>query len=154
MMTHENAKQILGKRDSKKLQHATYLRRTRQYQMEGGLPVKAECFALGVDYIDAIDIVYHDTAIVTILDNGMWILRNGGYFTKTTKERLNDFSPARIDGPTARNMGEAHDSPFRPGLYSRDPFHGGPWMVGSIEWEEGIIVDSVGRSIDHLTEVK
>lgn len=38
---------------------------------------------------------FHNTDIIWIAENS-FTLYNGGYFTKTTKERLNEFSPARL----------------------------------------------------------
>lgn len=52
-------------------------------------------------YLEEIDnntmgIRYHGTYIVKIHANGNFTLDNGGYRTKTTKQRINEYSPARI----------------------------------------------------------
>lgn len=38
----------------------------------------------------------HDTDIITIKPNGSFVLNSGGYKTRTTKDRLNEYSPANI----------------------------------------------------------
>jgi cellulose biosynthesis protein BcsQ len=39
---------------------------------------------------------YHATAIVRIHRNGLYTLQSGGWSSKTTKKRINDYSPARL----------------------------------------------------------
>lgn len=39
---------------------------------------------------------YHATDVVRIYPDGVYILNSGGYRTRTTKNRINEFSPARI----------------------------------------------------------
>ena len=39
---------------------------------------------------------FHQTNIVTIHADGSYTLRNGGFWTKTTKERINQYSPVNI----------------------------------------------------------
>lgn len=95
---------------------------------------------------------YHDTNVVTSHEDGTFTLRNGGYFTATTRKRIEEYAPVSITGRLARNMGAAHDSPFRPGIFSRDSHAGGPWMVGSIEWAEGARYSAAGKPIDFTVE--
>lgn len=45
---------------------------------------------------NAIDVVYHSTAVVTIHPNGSYTLRSGGYKSATTKSRINAYSCARV----------------------------------------------------------
>lgn len=43
-----------------------------------------------------IEVVLHDTAIVTAHPDGTFTLNTGGWQTITTKRRINEFSPAQI----------------------------------------------------------
>lgn len=147
MMTHEQADNMLGKRDQRKLEYATWLRRS------------------GDDF----EVIYHETAIVTIHPDGTYTLNNGGFFTTNTKRRINEYGPATIEGRCDRNCGRRdYPSPFGPSIFAESK-PGGDWMVHPkqvintnyyglrpnlpVEWEEGIVVDSMGRSLDHMTEV-
>lgn len=71
----DEAKDILGKRKSRKLANNTYL----EYVTE-----------------DEIAIRLHETRIITFIWNAPIVLNSGGWRTVTTKERMNRFSPARI----------------------------------------------------------
>jgi hypothetical protein len=42
-------------------------------------------------------VVLHQTAIITIFPNETYRLDTGGWYTVTTKERLNQFGPVRIN---------------------------------------------------------
>jgi len=41
-------------------------------------------------------IVFHKTPIIEVLNDGSYVLRVGGHRTRSTKERLNSFSPAKV----------------------------------------------------------
>lgn len=67
---------IKGARNGrKKLDHNTYL------------------YQVGVEF----HVVLHQTAVVRILSNNKYILNSGGWYTPTTKDRINRFSPVRIN---------------------------------------------------------
>lgn len=74
----------------------------------------------------------HDTCVVIIHADGMYTLHSGGWRTVTTKARINEFSPAIV--------------------YQKDfVWYLMYWDNGereSIEFYEGIRVDSEGRPID------
>ena len=74
MLTFEDAQRMLGTRDTKKLARNTWLRAE-----DGNMVVK-----------------FWDTDIITIDPQDIYTLDSGGYHTATTKERLNDLTPARI----------------------------------------------------------
>ena len=74
MLTYEDAKTQLGKRETKKLARNTYLR------------------SEGPDMI----IRFWSTDIISIDTENNYTLNSGGYHTLTTKERLNEFTPARV----------------------------------------------------------
>lgn len=59
----------------------------------------------GTDWTTAYAIELHSTYVVTILPGDMYALRTGGWYTPTTQNRINGWSPARV--------------------YS----HGGEWML-------------------------
>lgn len=44
----------------------------------------------------SVDIILHNTRIVSINADGTYRLNSGGWHTHTTKDRMNRFSPARI----------------------------------------------------------
>ena len=46
---------------------------------------------------DDIAVKYHDTNVVTYHPDGSATLRSGGWMTKTTKQRMNDYTHYRID---------------------------------------------------------
>jgi hypothetical protein len=74
--TYLDAAVILGNRKTKKLANHTYLRKE------------------GDDYV----IRLHETDIVTLkpAECTEYVLNTGGWYTSTTKARINDYSPARI----------------------------------------------------------
>jgi hypothetical protein len=49
-----------------------------------------------VQHVDGFGILYHNTSVVVIHPNNTYTLNTGGYFTKTTKERINLYSPASL----------------------------------------------------------
>lgn len=46
--------------------------------------------------IEAIGVRLHDTIVVAYLPDGRTVLNTGGWFTVTTQDRINAFSPARV----------------------------------------------------------
>jgi hypothetical protein len=73
-LTYAACQEILAKRDSKKLANNTYL-----YRSDNVFCVKL-----------------HNTDVITIHDDNTQTLRSGDYLTKTTKDRLNNFSFAQL----------------------------------------------------------
>jgi hypothetical protein len=75
-MTYESAKSMLSKarKGTKTLCHMTTLRQ------EGNSFV----------------IRYHNTDVVSIHEDNTYTLNSGGWYTPTTKDRINEYSPARI----------------------------------------------------------
>ena len=67
------AQTTLGKREKRKIANNTYLIK------------RGENFAIRL----------HNTDIITITPDG-WILNSGGFRTRTTKQRINDFTNARV----------------------------------------------------------
>ena len=41
-------------------------------------------------------VLFHQTEVVTIHADGSYTLRNDGHWTKTTKERINEYSPVHV----------------------------------------------------------
>lgn len=74
MLTFDEAKRMLAKRETKKLARNTYLR-----EDNGRMVIK-----------------FWDTDIIAIDSDGTCKLDSGGYRTYTTKDRLNRFSPAPV----------------------------------------------------------
>lgn len=70
-----DAEDALNGRNSKKIGNNTYLKRRG----------------------DKIAVQLHNTDVVTFTQNGEYILDTGGYFSNTTKDRLNRYTPSYID---------------------------------------------------------
>jgi hypothetical protein len=75
-------------------------------------PVGCNTYLARIDD-ESIALVYHSTAIVVYHVDGSCTIRNGGWETVTTRQRLNEFSPARVHSTYDRK---------RPG-----------WTLGQIE---------------------
>jgi hypothetical protein len=105
MMTYEEADALVGANITKAVKKtATYLRRTE----------------------DNIAVIYHNTAVVTITPRNTYILRSGGFVTRTTMMRIRQFSPIK----------DLHQKDQR-------------WYFGDHrEFQEGVEVDSVGKPIN------
>lgn len=74
MLTHEQCKAIKFRNGQHKLENNTYLVQ------------RGEDFA----------VVLHATNVVIIHADGTFTLNNGGFSTKTTKDRINGYSPANV----------------------------------------------------------
>jgi hypothetical protein len=113
-MNHETAVHLLtrGKNGKKKLANNTYLH-----------PVEN----------NAIAVQLHETDIITILPDDVFILNSGGWQTATTKARINEFSPARL---SQKN---------------------GLWSINSVPFCDGIRVDATGSpigAVDNSAEIE
>jgi len=75
MFSYQNALEILKDRAQKKVANNTYLVRTSP---------------------DCIGVRLHDTIVVYLFADGTTRLNSGGYQTNTTKNRINCFSPLRV----------------------------------------------------------
>jgi hypothetical protein len=104
IISYEAASEMLGKKDSKKIENNTYLVKTQ----------------------DGFGIKLHNTIVVKILPHGLFSLHTGGYFTNTTKDRINNYAPVNI--------------------YSEkgDWYFGGRDKKTRILFSDGIIVDTKG----------
>jgi len=74
MYTPADCEAILKGKPRKKIDHNTYLSRC------------------AVGYT----VTLYDTPIVTICDDGRYVLNSGGFRTVTTKDRLNKFGPVKV----------------------------------------------------------
>ena len=105
-MNYNEAAEIMRKagKPEKKLRYQTYLRKD------------------GKDYV----IRFWNTDIVRICPDGAYVLNSGGFFTATTKRRINTYSPAVI---LQRNY---------------------QWYVGGVEqlFYNGMVVDATGRIVE------
>lgn len=109
MLNYEEARKLLEKRETKKLARNTWLRE------ENG----------------AMIIRFWETDIVNISPDDIYTLNSGGYRTCTTKERLNDLTPARIGADR--------------GLwYAWERYPG----TGRVLFADGIRIDSGGKVVD------
>ena len=75
MMTYSQAGLFLGNHTRRKLCHETYI----EHIGNGCIGIKL-----------------HNTYIVMMYPNGDYELNHGGYKTKTTKKRMNQYSPANV----------------------------------------------------------
>lgn len=113
-MNYQSAADLLtrGRNGKKKLANNTYLRPTEN---------------------DAIAVQLHQTDIITILPDNVFVLNSGGWQTATTKARINELSPARL---SQKN---------------------GLWFVDGIPFYDGMQIDSTGRpigAVDNSAEIK
>ncbi len=101
--TYDAACTQLAKRDRRKIGNNTYLER-----------------------LDAATVAVrlHATNVVKLHADGTYTLNSGGYQTVTTKDRINAFSPARLNQ------------------------HKGIWFVGEYVFEDGIKIDATGTPIN------
>lgn len=75
-MTFDQALEKLGNRNRRKVDHNTYLERTDN---------------------NTVGVVLHGTCVVEFHRSGSIILNAGGWRTVTTKSRINDYSPMRVN---------------------------------------------------------
>jgi len=74
-----------------------------------------------------IGLEYHSTIVVTYFKDGGYKLENGGWFTMTTKKRMNDFTTLRV---TQKK---------------------GQWTVNGYEYKNGMIL--MNGSIHNVSEI-
>jgi hypothetical protein len=80
-------------------------------------------------------IVLHQTTIIKIHTNGLYILNTGGYYTNTTKNLINKYSPACITQENYEWF--LHHYNYSTGLEEK------------IKFFDGIVVDKRGKPIIH-----
>lgn len=169
MLTYDAALTKLGNKDRIKLATATWLERGMVYWMDpetgqhGFNPMSDSAVLMKGS---TIEVVYHDTVIVAIHPDDTYTLATGGWYSKTTKARIEEYAPVRLTGPCRTNMSWEHQHEARPcGIfgYSRDPIYGGPWTLGfcnandayrwktTAEFSEGMTVNGIGQDVDHLS---
>lgn len=99
MLTYEECGSMLAVKPSHKLTYNTTLRK-----------LNGDTFAVR----------FYNTDILLIHRDGSYTLNSGGFRTVTTKQRLNEFSPARVH-QTKRE-----------------------WLVGNVEFTDGMRVSGNG----------
>ncbi len=104
-MTHDEARNLLNGKIQKKINHNTYLRN---------------------DGNGNLSIVFYNTAIVTICEDGTYVLNSGGFRTVTTKERIRQYTPAK--------------------LYQEKK----QWMIGDELFTDGVIVGEDGEIVPEV----
>lgn len=114
------AQSKLGRKDSVKIGHNTWLERrfltSEEYKKYGG-------------YHEAFVIRYHQTDIITIMPDNTYILSSGGWLTSTTKERIAKLAPGRLYQKYLQwFVGEHYP-------------HGAPFY-------DGIVVDANGKVVE------
>ena len=89
--------------------------------------------------IDSYVIRYHNTNIVIIKSDGTYRLNNGGYFTMTTKQRIQTYAPVNI----VSSLNTWYVLPKDKCIWSmKGKEYNSPCMI---EFEDGIIVNSNGE---------
>ena len=94
-MDFSTATATLKNRESKKVGNNTYLVRVSP---------------------DAIGVRLHNTVVVTIHSNGTYTLNSGGWRTVTTKDRINAYSPVRVNQRKYEWFVGDEDVPFYDGI--------------------------------------
>lgn len=111
VLSYADCERLLGTETSVKLCNNTWLRRS----------------------IRGFEIVLHQIPVVTVLEDGTYALRTGGYRSATTKNRINRFSPANL---FLKGYGWFLDF--------NHVYDNGWNVVGTVDFEEGVIVDAYG----------
>ena len=87
--------------------------------------------------VDSIAVRYHQTDVVTHYRDGSVMLKNAGWYTSTTRIRIEEYSRIRIDGPMAASTRQTQRE-------------GGPWDVytgtDSARFECGMVIPA-GESL-------
>lgn len=135
--------------------------------MNAGKPVQnhTRLFKRGEDYA----VRLHSTDVVTVHPDGTYTLNAGGWYTVTTKERINSYGPARVSSAGANAAG---GSPVWCVWHKSDPVTepkvrkcrackgAGCWHCGDsgtrdygskanpVRFYDGIVVDSDGKVTD------
>ena len=97
-MNYAEADEKLGNRESRKLDHHTYLKRKG----------------------DTIVVQLHETDVVTMKPNGVNILNTGGWRTVTTKDRIGKFSDVFITQREGKWYINRTDNLFYEGIETKD----------------------------------
>jgi len=107
VINYDDASRMLGNKEKKKLENNTYLVKTN----------------------DGYGIKLHNTVVVELLPHNLFSLHTGGYYTNTTKDRINKFAPVRV--------------------YSEkgDWYFGGWDKKTRIAFNDGMIVDDQGNVV-------
>jgi hypothetical protein len=113
MLTYQNGVEMLARRHNRKLGNNTYLSRLD----DATLAVRL-----------------HATDVVLIHADGTYTLNSGGWRTVTTKERLNNYSPARVS--QKKNVWYVHHS------------------TGTVAYQDGMKVNHDGAPASTLPPVK
>jgi len=89
MLTYEEAVKLMGA--------ARYPERGKPLENNTRLWWADDWFGYGNDdWNDAIVVVLHNTAIVTIYPDGTYVLVTGGWYSNTTRARMSDYAPGYI----------------------------------------------------------
>lgn len=141
-LTYEEAEQLFNtardKRTGKPIGTHTRLHKDRDYRRDG---TKWE------DCPRCYTVRYHETNVVTIREDGLYRLDSGGWRTRTTMARIEEYAPVRISGAVKPYL----DSPnARPWTVRRPVTAPDYWDDGApvVEFEDGMLVDSDGNLVE------
>jgi hypothetical protein len=93
LLTYDAAIALLGNRPTKKVDNNTTIRKVG----------------------DSVAVRLHETDVVIIRSDGNYVLNSGGYRTATTKDRINNYSPASVH-QAKRKWYLGKDTPFVDGM--------------------------------------
>ena len=119
-MNYQSALEKLGTRSRRKLTNNTYLEKIDD---------------------DTIGVRLHSTYVVTFKSNGTAILNSGGWYTRTTKDRINAYAPGQI------RQAKGHwylvdGSEFRDGVVLSE--YGVPITINVVISTSGLVCKRVG----------
>jgi hypothetical protein len=108
-MNYSQATDLLsrGRNGNKKIANNTYL-----HSVNEGVAIK-----------------FHNTDVVVIRPNGTYLLQNGGFLTRTTKERINEFTPAKLSQ--------------RKGLW---------YMLDGTVFNDGVVINEKGEPLNSVKD--
>lgn len=113
MLTHSQCKELKLRNGQRKLENNTYL-----IQLDNG------------DF----GVRLHNTIVVTIHADNTFTLNNGGFYSVTSKDRINGYSPARLG-----------QEKFVWYLFTGE---GLGWSKEKVPYENGIRIDINGRPVN------
>lgn len=96
----------------------------------------------------AFEVWLHDTAVVTIHADGTWTLDSGDWRTVTTRERIESYSPARIEGTMESGWTGKRPKKERPWQLWNFAERSGDWSArGFADYFDGVRIGANGMPV-------
>jgi hypothetical protein len=91
---------------------------------------------------------YHRTDVVTIRRDGLYRLDSGGWRTRTTMARIEEYAPVRILGTVEPYLDSPNAQPWTVRRTVQAPHY---WEDGALvhEFQDGMLVDADGNLVEY-----